>query len=173
MPRNRAPLLGLTIHQPYAWAISTGAKTVENRNWPPPAGTIGRYLAIHAGRQYDEVAALQLTEHWETLGLPSAPPGGGSIARGAIVAVAHLAGAVQVAEAEPGRLAVVRVLGDVVAHAPEAAASPWARGEWLWVLADVVAIEPVPCRGLQKLWTVPSNVADQVRERYAAARRAA
>lgn len=170
---GKAPLLGLTIHQPYAWSISTGAKPIENRNWPPPSGTIGRWLAIHAGRQYDEVAAVLLADHWEKLGLPSAPPSAAQIARGAIVAVARLAGAVQVAEAEPGRLAVVQVLGDIVANAPAAAASPWARGEWLWVLDSIVAIEPVPCRGFQKVWTVPTPVADQVRERFAAARRAA
>jgi hypothetical protein len=169
----KRPLLALTVHQPFAWALAGGWKPVENRDWPPPPGTVGRWLAIHAGRQYDETAAADLAENIEYLGLPSAPPSGSKIALGAIVAVARLVGAVQVRQDELGNLEVVKVLGDIVAHAAAAASSPWARGEWLWVLSDVVAIEPVPCLGRQKIWTVPSTVADQVRERFRAARRAA
>jgi hypothetical protein len=172
--RSRPPLLALTVHQPWAWALAGGWKPCENRDWPPPPSVLGHYLAIHAGRQYDEAAARELVEHAELLRLPGPPPGAAHIALGAIVAVGRVAGAVLVDEVE-GHLAVQKVLGEVPRErAAELARSPWASGPWLWVLDSVVQLaEPVPCRGLQKVWTVPPPVADVVRERYRAARRAA
>ena len=73
------------------------------------------------------------------------------------------------------RAEVRRILGNVTpARAAEVAASRWACGPFLWVLEDVVRIDPpVPCRGFQKLWTVPTEITDVVRERYRAARSAA
>lgn len=182
-PEPRSEAVGmrspaLTIHQPWAWAIAGGWKPVENRDWPPPRWLFGRYLAIHAGRQYDGPAARELVRHREALGLPAGPPDGNSIARGAIVAAARIAGAVQVErdDEDPAvpRLRFVKVLGDVSEQtARELAASPWASGPWLWVLQGVVAVDPpIPCRGLQKLWSVPAPIAEQVRQ-HIKARRAA
>jgi ASCH domain-containing protein len=38
----------LSVRQPWAALIVTGAKTVENRRWHPPEHVIGARLAIHA-----------------------------------------------------------------------------------------------------------------------------
>ncbi len=166
------PLPALTIHQPWAWCIAGGWKPVENRDWPPPPGVVGKWLAIHAGRQYDEAAARELVANAEALRLPGPPPAAGRIALGAIVAVARVAGVVEVADFE-GRLDVKRITGEVTeARALEIAASPWARGPQLWVLEGVVAIDPIPCRGFQKIWTVPAPIAEQVRDAYRARRAA-
>lgn len=104
-------LLGLTVHQPWAWAIAAGHKPLENRKWKPPADVLGKYLAIHASIAGERV---QLTSR----------------------------------EAK------------------------WFQGPYGWVLTDVVAIEPVKCRGNQKLWPVPTAELDLVRARYAQARAA-
>lgn len=177
MAETRPPLPALTIHQPWAWAIAGGWKPVENRDWPAPDRLLGRYLAIHAGRQYDADAARDLVRHRELLGLPAGVPDGKSIVLGAIVAVAKVAGVVlaEPFDHEEPLLVVKEIRGAVTPErAAELARSPWARGPFLWVLEDVTAIDPpVPCRGLQKLWTVPAAEADTVRERYRAARRAA
>lgn len=167
----------LTVHQPWAWCIAGGWKPIENREWPPPRWLFGRYLAIHAGRQYDAPAARDMVRYREELGLPAGPPDGHSIARGAIVAAARVAGAVQVERdeaADEPRLRFVRVLGDVSEQTGrELAASPWASGPWLWVLQGVVAIDPpIPCRGFQKLWSVPAPIAEQVRKAIKARRAA-
>jgi hypothetical protein len=174
------PLRALTVHQPWAWALAGGWKPVENRDWPPPPWMLGKPLAIHAGRQYDGEAAAELAAGRELLGLPIAPPKPSEIALGQIVAVARIAGAVFVAETEESRpgellrpkLEVRRILGNVApGRAAELAASPWSCGPFLWVLEDVVRIDPpVPCRGFQKLWTVPTQITDVVRERYREAR---
>lgn len=56
------------------------------------------------------------------------------LVRGAIVAICTLTGYVRESE------------------------SPWFTGPIGWTLEDVVAIEPVPCRGSQGLWTLPPDI---------------
>jgi hypothetical protein len=163
----------LTVHQPWAWALAGGWKPVENRDWPPPASLIGHHLVIHAGRQYDEAAAFDLRANAAALGLPEVLPGPKVAPLGAIVAVAYVAGAVLVEDLQPG-LAPAKVIGNVSEQeGRQLAASPWACGPWLWVVRQVVAIPPIPCRGFQKLWTVPPSIADQVRVAWKAARSSA
>lgn len=50
---------------------------------------------------------------------------------------------------------------------------PWWTGPVGWLFEDVVEIEPVPCRGAQRLWTVPPEVEHVVRLRVAMASRSA
>lgn len=155
-------LLALTVLQPWAWALAKGLKPVENRTWAPPVALAGRYLAIHAGKRIDEEGTssfrtiirepavrtrLEAVHGTGELTLAMMPTG-------AIVAVGRLVGMVTREEQLP----------------PDAA--PWFCGPVGWLFADVREIEPaVPCRGAQKLWTVPADVADVVRERWAAAKR--
>ena len=71
------------------------------------------------------------------------------VAYGAVVGVARLAG--------------------VEDEAPEDEAY-WC-GPWGWRLDEVRAIEPVPCKGAQGLWTLPPEVLATVRARWSAARK--
>lgn len=48
-----APLYALTVHQPYAAAITHLDKRVENRTWAPPQNWRG-WLLLHAGRIRDQ-----------------------------------------------------------------------------------------------------------------------
>jgi hypothetical protein len=168
-------LHALTIHQPWASAIARGWKSIENRTWPPPPQLFGRHLAIHAGKSFDQLGLQDLARDQVRLGIPDGDLNS-SMPTSAIIAVARLAGAVLVVDAAhpdveqlgglpaPGaRIRANKVLGGLPAQrALDAVRSPWARGKWLWVLEDVVAIEPVPCGGAQKVWRVPPAVADQV-----------
>jgi hypothetical protein len=78
-----------------------------------------------------------------------------AVTYGAVVAVARLAGTAEDA------------LEDL-----SAAQRAWFCGPVGWVLADVVAIAPVPCRGAPGLWELPPEALAKVRAGYAAARRA-
>lgn len=151
------PLHALTLHQPWAFCIAESTKRVENRDWPPPRWLVGKYFAIHAGKSYDQDAAVDLAA--EGIVVPPAE----RIATGAIVAVARLAGAAR----QDGEC-----FGVGQERATEARADRWFFGPWGWLIEDVVAIAPVPCRGMQKLWRVPDDVAEQVRAAFRAARSA-
>lgn len=61
------PRDALTVRQPYAHALVTGRKTVENRAWHAPRRVLGRWLAIHAATAIP-VLTDELLELW-----PDAP----------------------------------------------------------------------------------------------------
>lgn len=87
------PMRIITVHQPWAWALATGEKRVENR----PRNIAGSYrgqVAIHAGKQLDEVGmqtVMQLT------GVRSMP-----IVHGAILGVVTLVGVHHADDCETG-----------------------------------------------------------------------
>lgn len=150
----------LTLWRPWSDAIIHGPKRVENRAWTPPRALLGEVIAIHAGKRFDEVAALGIAVDFR---IDWTPPMTDAESPQGIVGVARLRGWLDLrerhAQHEPG---------------PDAWAlrrSPWWAGPVGWWLDDVVAIEPVPCRGAQGLWTVPADVAAIVEERARAARR--
>jgi hypothetical protein len=133
---------GLTLIRPWAWAVAYAGKDIENRTWEPPAAMRGAFVAIHAGKKWDEDAALGIE-----LDLGLRVPDEEDHPSGVIVAVARLAG---------------------VQH--EAGGNRWFCGPVGWQLRDVVRIDPVPCKGAQGLWTIPEPTLVLVRERWAAAR---
>ena len=129
--REPLKIYGLTVLQPWAWAICEAGKRVENRTWKPEI-PIGTYLAIHAGKKMDEEGIVP--------GLRAVPK---NLPMGAIVAVARYQGLVM-----------------------EDDENEWFCGPYGWQLDDVRAIEPVPCRGFQRLWKIPDDVLAVVRERW-------
>lgn len=138
--KNRAPISirGLTLWQPMAWAISDFSKRIENRPWPPWKGVT--HVAIHAGRRYDRDHAAQIRE---VFGVEV--PGPNDLPRGAIVAVARLAGLVEVSE------------------------DPWFSGPYGWVLDDVEKLpESIPCKGALGLWRLARPVEGHLADMLAA-----
>jgi hypothetical protein len=149
------PLRALTIHQPWAWFIAQGYKPIENRSWAPPASIVGCHVAIHASKRWNAGEVISdLNWAWIEKLFPASERGGTQeqfLARlqaqcGHVVAVARLAGSVR------------------------ESSSRWFFGPIGWQLEDVVAIEPVACRGAQGLWALPPDVHVTVRERYGRAR---
>ena len=130
-------ILGLTLHQPWADLISEGYKCIENRTWKPPEELIGCYIAIHAGKVYDPLAAFIVQQRF---GIQMKCDE--EIPLGAIVAVA--------------RLEAVLTDSD----------DPWFYGPYGWVLSDVTPIEPIPCRGARKLWALSEETLQQVRVNF-------
>ena len=173
MSDSKKSLRTLTIIQPWSHIIVHGPKRVENRTWEPRGLAVGDYLAIHAGvfttkrggviEQW--VGALHLAREHNLL--PTVP---------------LLADYDRIVSGERGRLfearckthieravpygAVVGVarLAGVERTAP--AGDPWWCGPVGWRLSDVVAIDPVPCKGAQGLWTVEGDTLAAVRANY-------
>ena len=133
----------ISLWQPYAWMVAHAGKNIENRGWTA-RHLVGEDIAIHAGMRLDEEALQDLVDD----GFEPPPPG--RIEHGCIVAVARLA----------------RVITDAD---PEARDSNWFVGPYGFVLEDVVAIDPVPTRGQQKFWNLPSDVTHLVVRRRAEA----
>lgn len=122
------PLLALTIHQPWATAVTDLGKRIENRSWPPPRTAVGGWLAIHAGLAFDESGADWVASRTGRMTTKTSVP------RGAIVALARVKGA-------------VRRSSDM-----------WFSGPYGWQLDEVIPVEPLPCRGRQRLWKVPPEI---------------
>jgi len=120
----------ITLWQPWAHAIAHGAKRLENRKRKPPAGLIGSYIAIHAGKTLRLWDVAWINEQFgyefrET-----------EIPLMAVVATARLDGYVT------------------------ASSDPWFFGPFGWQLSEVIALpKPVPCRGALGLWKMPREVA--------------
>lgn len=160
--QKRGEIRALTLWRPWPWLIvrpdvtdpdkrrqlyaSGQGKAIENRSWKPPAGMIGQYIAIHAGKTLDDA----IDDQWLTgRGVDATLPA--ETVHSAIVGVARLVG---FAESEEGVPMVQR---------------RWWFGPVAWLLADIVPIEPVPCRGKQGLWPLDEELLRLVRRRYRAA----
>ena len=132
----------LTIWQPYAGLIVAGVKPVENRTWAPPCKP-GTRIAIHAGSKRDVEswehcidmrAELEATGQW-TRGETPWPINFKGAPYSAIIGVATL---------------------DEVRREPRGD-DPWWVGPVGWYFRDPVAIQPVPCKGAQGLWSLPAD----------------
>jgi hypothetical protein len=137
---------GLTLTRPWPFAISEGGKRIENRDWAPPKSLIGHYLALHSGKGWSEE-----DREW----------------------IANLTG-LYVPNREESPYSVifaVCMLGGYIItdrdHRFKEGQRKWFFGPYGWLLEDMVLLKtPVPCRGMQKLWMIPPEVLEQLREEY-------
>lgn len=137
---------GISLTQPWASLIALGAKTIETRDW----GTTYRGpLAIHAAKCTADFLEEYLVELCQQEPFRTGLGGRAfaDLPRGAVVAVVRLIGCRTAAE-------VRRTITD-----SERAFGGYADGRTAWLLDSLRALdEPVPCRGLPGLWTVPPMV---------------
>lgn len=127
-----SPLMALTVRQPWATAIRDLGKRLENRTWEPPDVSLGQVIAIHAGRSFEEDGADWIAARLGVMLTSKAVP------LGAIIALARLQ-------------QVVKKSDDL-----------WFEGPCGWVLADILPLEPVPCKGKLGLWPVPVELCQQI-----------
>lgn len=137
-----AKILGLTLWRPWDWAFLHG-KDFENRLWVPSIFTLskGDFVALHAGQRWEE-EAVEFIEDITGLTVPEQA----DWPAGRIIAVARYQGWTRESN------------------------SRWFCGPFGWRFDQVTKIEPVPCKGAQKLWALPPAVLAQVRYNYTLAR---
>ena len=169
-----AVIRGLTVRQPWAWAIAHAGKDVENRTWAPPNNLLGGYLAIHAGKTLDVEAKQELQDaiRFQTrpeLALPDDLSVLHNMPTGAIVAVVRLLG---VARQGTETVTTYTASSSYGAIGPDWD-SPWLNrraGTFGWILDQLVVLpNPVPCRGMQGLWTLNAQTLVAVRNEWARA----
>lgn len=124
----------LSLWQPYAWAVASGHKRIENRTWQPRKA-VGTWVAIHASLTVAK-GALE-----EVASITGAEP---RIVRGAVVGVARLH-------------EVIRSGMDVDQLSTED--KIWFNGPYGWFFKDAIELsDPIPCRGYQSLWHLGADV---------------
>lgn len=133
----------LTITQPWASLLARGEKRVENRTWAPPEELIGDLVALHASREFDQFDGYLIRRRYGV--------------------------SIEQADCPLGAVVAVARLTDVLTESPD----PWFLGPYGWVFTEVTRIDPVPCRGARRLWTLPPDVLRKVERglRSSAARR--
>lgn len=151
-------MIALTLHPPWPFAFTHGMKRLENRDWEPDYRLQeGGYLALHSGapKSFEGEAFDVFQEmHEDGEGGFRCPiPRSDEIVTSAVVAVLRFWG--------------------VVRRRPPVHSS---QREWWndsgvgWVFDEVhVLPDPVSCGGKQKLWTLPVDVDEAVRDGWAKA----
>lgn len=128
-----SPLKALTVRQPWATAIRDLGKHFENRTWAPPDAALGQVIAIHAGHSFEEDGADWIAARLGVMLTSKTVP------LGAIIALARLQ-------------RVVEESDDL-----------WFTGPYGWAFADVLPLEPLPCKGKLSLWPVPVELRNRIR----------
>ena len=155
---------GLTLHEPWAYAVAHLGKDVENRGFHAADWRyiVGHYIAVHSAVTIKVGEARGAIDHLRVeFGLPI--PG---------TYDPETNKALKWKEAKKafafGHIVAVARVADITDD--ESRCSRWRAnyGVGIW-LADVVTIEPLACKGYQGLWSLPVPVLREVRVRWAAA----
>jgi len=140
----------LSCTQPWAQLIVAGWKKFETRSWD--TGHRG-LLAIHASKGFPKLAReLCYKEPFlDALGLywaETAPLG-------------SIIGVVQLKRAEPTIVTLQR--GPLSAQDKQF--GNWGKGRYAWTLSNPVKLtDPIPVKGMLRLWTLPAEIEVQVNE---------
>ena len=149
----------ITVIQPWASLIGDGHKTSETRSWGPPNSLKGQRIAIHAGKNREDLDAF-----------PDIYGDGKQLPLGSIVCTAQLVGAIRVAQSRRvGEHILVR--GDykiVYSRDPLDANDPYevkvddygdySVGRWIWLLQDVERVNHHKAiRGHLGLWVIDDD----------------
>lgn len=145
----------LSLTQPWASLVASGAKRIETRSWRT---NYRGPLLIHASKAWPK-EARQLCDEFpffnalQTVGLST--PTHHNLPLGAIVAICSLRGAWRVEE--------VFERFPLLETEYEMAFGDYSTGRYAWLLENVRPLpEPIPCRGVQGLWTVPPDIEVQI-----------
>lgn len=134
----------LSLSNPWPWAIFDldpfVAKRLENRSWAPAISMIGKRIALHAAKSWDDNAP----GFFLRLGFDGFPARRDLYPTGVILGFATIARV---------------VTEDRTLHPDQ---KRWYFGPYGWVLEDVLKLPtPIPCKGAQGLREMPPDVNDQ------------
>lgn len=121
----------LSLTQPYATLVALGAKKIETRSWKTP---YRGPLAIHAAKGFPLWAKMACQEPYFMRFLE-----GHSLPLGWVIATCEL-------------VDCVRITADNAPPEPEFSFGDYTPGRWMWHLANVKQIKPVPVKGALGLW---------------------
>lgn len=182
----------LTLWQPWASLVASGAKMIETRSWAAPRGLWGQRIAIHAAKRpitlddiwqwppalRSAVAALVRPVHYP---LPHPPrtrdialrEACESLPYGALVASTRLVFCGQVRNVGGKQMMWVPAHTDGETHhadtalalpaQPETDYGDYSEGRWCHYYEDTRELgDPIPCRGRQQFWDVPAEIGERI-----------
>ena len=143
----------LTILQPWASLIAIGAKKIETRSWPT------KYrgpIAIHAGKEMWHLTLMQGNQLLQDAvirafgGEPnrargSAQGGNFNLPYGAVIAIA------EIVDCKPTEGFIFGGTQRDISE-DELLFGDFTPGRYAWILDNIRRIEPVPARGMQRIW---------------------
>lgn len=135
----------LSLWQPWATLVVTGAKRIETRGWQT---SVRGELAIHAAKTWNSALAKLCRQE----PFASALRGTGTMPFGSVI------GVVSLTAIDP-----VDSLVDISER--ERAFGNYGPGRFAWSLDNIIRLEePVPCRGHQQMFVLDERVEAAVRE---------
>lgn len=148
----------LTLSQPWATLIATGAKLIETRSWQT---TYRGELAIHAAKGYPVPARRFAGEEQAAGRLPWRVP------LASILCVVTLDDCVEIGVLDAvGHLSVRRVGKVTMVSDQELRYGNYEPGRYAWLLSDVRPLTaPVRCTGKLGIWTLDAEIEQAVRQR--------
>ncbi len=170
-------IYGLTVTQPWALGFALN-KRLENRDWLPPAAFGSSfYVALHGGKFPNTKARLEqgasdlefLLNHVEEA------RGNQKKIQMKYQGMAYFHGLEDTLRevSREGIFAVARFAGfvdkDSLSALVIAEQHQWFFGKYGWILEDMQSVTKenlIPCRGYQKLWTLPPDVLEQVKTTF-------
>jgi len=138
----------LSIKQPWLWAITNQDKRIENRTWKPPQWIIGKRIALHASKRYDNQGRMNIKQMIGIMPLPAY-----ELPLGAIVATVKIKGWVN--EQGFGTGLGLSLPSTLIEN-------KWFVGPIGWIFEDIQLINPIVCRGALGLWNVPQEITTQL-----------
>ena len=163
------PIKAISLTQPWATLVAISAKEIETRSWSSP---YRGWLAIHAAKGLDAVGGAEgLVEQCRQEPFRSVLLGhfgagaiaGQALPLGAIVAVGNLH-RIERTGRTPADEVYVWGQDLPITDPNELAFGDYTPGRFAWVLTNVhPLVEPVPCRGALRVWTMPPDVEEAVR----------
>lgn len=142
----------LSVSQPFATALASGAKPVENRSTPLGRKHVPCWLGLHAAKSWYPLDDRKLVQLW-----PERPwnvtPGCGleKYPRGVMLGLMYIDWAAFYPDPEADERLTENELYLID--------DEWAFGPWCLHVAKVLLLpEPIPCPGMLGLWTISPSV---------------
>ena len=143
----------LTLLQPWASLIACGAKKIETRSWSTKyRGPIAIHVAQHKDTPrcaWEEPFKSELTKAGMFTEYPGGKLGFKLKHNGCVIAIADLVDCQMVVR----RNGIAAMLENgVTVMGNELAFGDYTPSRYAWMLENVKAIEPVPAKGMQRIW---------------------
>ena len=153
MSQRTIPIISLW--QPWASLVAHGEKRIETRSWKWPKD-MPCFLAIHAAQKWNgELLSLSSQGKFSAaLALHGREAGkrGGNLPLGAVVGVVRLVECVATTLLTP--MCLRTLASQYLRESPnEREFGDYSFGRYAWVFDRHLAVEPIPMRGHQSLWT--------------------